>query len=236
MSTTALAQYQIPERVSAALPERMCNSCTTQIAPLTCSPIIEFDFFSGNSGGDQPRQLGHFVFNQFSEDWKTEYFTTDTFTNAYGKTVIGRDEAKSWVKYKISMSGWVEIEAWLQGASVQTSGENHFSGGAIEMRLRGYKNTLGGFTVVEMWSSPEGFRLSSFGSTLNYGSFAGLPSMQCWSNMSINAPAYGGYNRVVLNQILNDWDMLYYRPVEVGKPGTDVLFNFLPVKITFPGC
>ncbi len=242
MGVPALAQYQMPQRSTAELPERMCGQCTTQIMPWCTPPNINFKFGAGNIGGDSARIIGEYNFNEFSEGWRYEYLDKVIFMTHAGPSEIGRD-SQSWVRWRIMASGWFEIEFWVQGITLQTGYENHISGGAFEGRLKGYRNTLGGITIVEHWSSPEGFAISSMGQRINYGSFTGGDSLKCFDLFTIAAkasphPVTGAemYNEVIVNALSSGWKSIWWKPFVIQQPNTDLMFSVGEVAVSIPRC
>lgn len=218
--------------------------------PFNSPPRIELSVWNGNPGGvASPFTLGNVVLDRFTydannENWFQLYqFEVLSFQTPYGTSTIGRPGAISWFRCKVEQAGWIVIEYWIQGITIQTGPEYHLSGGAIEGRLAFHTNRNHGYCWYETWSTPERIDFSSndpvqaVNGRVQKGAINGAMSLM-FANLCVwkystwaGTPNYLIFNQLTVDPVANT---MVWQPFESVQPGTDMRFDIVRVRITFP--
>lgn len=216
-------------------------SAGVDVIPFDCPPIIKILIFQGNVGDGIIRSEGLVTLNKFtslslnSDFVRIAEFRTITFTTTAGMTILGRPEAVSWIEAKVEKGGWIVIRYWIQGVTIQTLYECHFSAGAVEGQVALYHNTEGGLCTYETWSVPEGLALSSKGTRINKGTFAGAPSLMFDHFCFWKFPTWDNNNILTFNQTQMVGNTFTWYPLQVEQPGK-LLFRIFQLEVTLPDC
>lgn len=236
-------QYRAIDRNSSI--ERISLAAAgVDVTPFDRAPLIKLIAFQGNVGDGVQRTLSLRDLNSFtsptldSQFVRVAEFEVLSFTTAAGTTTIGRPGKVSWVEAKVEQPGWIVIRYWIQGVTIQTLYECHFSAGAVEGQLALYRNTENGLCRYETWSTPEGLAVSSLGTRINKGSFAGQPSLMFADFCFWRFKTWDGLNNVLsFNQQKMVGETFIWEPLQVeqqGFPGqaSRILFDIFRVEVT----